>query len=154
MRSLRPTVLGLVFATFLGTSLAAGQTAAPATTSAAPEPTAADVDNAPRIAVQEAVALVQAGKAIIVDVRAQEAYRSGHIAGARPLTPGTEATRAAELAKSGKIVITYCTCKAEHSAARAVVILRRQGVTDARALLGGYLEWVKAGHPIATGDTQ
>jgi rhodanese-related sulfurtransferase len=32
-------------------------------------------------------------------------------------------------------------------------MLRRAGVTNVRALVGGYEEWVKRGDPIVKGDT-
>jgi rhodanese-related sulfurtransferase len=31
-------------------------------------------------------------------------------------------------------------------------MLKRAGVTNVRALIGGYEEWVKRGDPIVTGD--
>jgi hypothetical protein len=42
-------------------------------------------DNIPRIDAQEAIALFKAGKAVIVDVRAVEAYRQEHTKGALSL---------------------------------------------------------------------
>jgi len=148
--------LALAGAGLIATPPAAAQTSAAPMPAVAPQAavTAEAINNAPRITVKEAAALVQAGKAVILDIRQPEAYKAGHIAGSISVTPGSEAGRAADFANNGKIIITYCSCKAEHSAARAVVVLRQNGVADARALLGGYAEWVKEGKPTAVGDTQ
>jgi len=33
------------------------------------------------------------------------------------------------------------------------LILKRAGITNARALIGGYEEWVKRGDPVVRGDS-
>ena len=61
-----------------------------------------------RIAVDEARDLVQQGKAVIVDVRAPEAYQQEHIEGAI-LMPFNEIVANYDKLPKGKTLITYCT---------------------------------------------
>jgi hypothetical protein len=75
---------------------------------AAAQPSAATVESARRIGVDEALQRVATGKAIIVDVRAAEAYRENHIVGAINIPYDQLKTRAGELPKD-KYLVTYCT---------------------------------------------
>lgn len=61
----------------------------------------------PRLDVDEARALVDAGQALLVDVRGPVAYRSLHIAGALSLPVYEVAERYAEL-PAGRLPIFYC----------------------------------------------
>src|SRR6185369_162552 len=53
----------------------------------------------------------------------------------------------------GKLIVTYCACVREHTAALAVVDLAAHGVNNAAALAGGWNEWTAAGLPTKTGAT-
>jgi rhodanese-related sulfurtransferase len=84
-----------------------------------------------------------AGAIIVIDVRDADAFRAGHIPGARSV-PSEEVERAArDLAALGKPVVTYCACPSEHTSAEAAETLRRSGI-DARALVGGWNKWYDA----------
>jgi hypothetical protein len=74
-----------------------------------PVPTQNPEDKMPRINAQEAKSLVDAGKAVIIDVRGTEAYKTTHIKGALdyPLAK-IEAKDFSGLPK-GKRIIAYCT---------------------------------------------
>jgi hypothetical protein len=61
----------------------------------------------PRLDVDEASALVDAGRALLVDVRGPVAYRSLRIAGALSLPAYQMADRYAEL-PAGRLLIFYC----------------------------------------------
>ena len=63
---------------------------------------------APRISVADARKALDAGKAILVDVRGAESYKQEHAKGAISLPTGEIATRLSELPKD-KQIITYCT---------------------------------------------
>jgi len=65
-------------------------------------------DGVRRITVAEARAAVAEGKAIIVDVRSQASYDSGHIKGARWIQLDDIGSRARQLPRD-KMIITYCT---------------------------------------------
>jgi len=74
-----------------------------------PAPTQNPEDKMPRINAQEAKSLVDAGKAVIIDVRGTEAYKISHIKGALdyPLAK-IEGKDFSGLPK-GKRIIAYCT---------------------------------------------
>jgi rhodanese-related sulfurtransferase len=61
----------------------------------------------PRIGLPEARLAVEAGEAILVDVRSRATYEQGHIAGALSIPAQEVATRSAEL-PTDKQVIFYC----------------------------------------------
>lgn len=92
------------------TSAAPPADLSPRVTNAPPttQPSAATVENAPRIAVDEAAQRFASGQAVIVDVRTAEAYRENHIPGAINIPYDQLKTRAGELPKD-KYLVTYCT---------------------------------------------
>jgi rhodanese-related sulfurtransferase len=93
-----------------------------------------------RVGWSEFKPLYDAGAVVVVDVRDESSYRSGHIPGARSVPADRIEQAAAELAGLGKPVVTYCACPSEHSSAEAALALRRRQV-DARALVGGWVKW-------------
>ena len=103
-------------------------------------------DGVRRITVAEAREAVEQGKAIIVDVRSQASYDSGHIKGARWIKLDDLGSRARQLPRD-KMIITYCTCLAEQTSALAVQILKEKGLGNAAALRGGYYAWGNADYP-------
>lgn len=75
---------------------------------ALPQTTAADQAAVRRISGEEARQAVAKGEAVLVDVRAKEAYEAGHAKGAISLPGSDLSSRAGELPKD-KLIITYCT---------------------------------------------
>ena len=75
-------------------------------TSAVPQ-TEADV---PRVSVEDAVAAIHSGEAVVVDVRSAQAYQDSHIPGALsiPLAEIETNPTGVNLDKA-KWIITYCT---------------------------------------------
>ena len=61
-----------------------------------------------RVSLSDAKAALDDGMAVIVDVRAAEAYQGSHIAGAINIPLGELETRLGELDKA-QWIITYCT---------------------------------------------
>jgi rhodanese-related sulfurtransferase len=108
------------------------------------------LDKARRIKRGEAISLADAGKAVFVDVRSEETFKKGHIKGAMSIPFSQLALRLRELPPN-KMVITYCACPAEHTAALAVLGLNAHKMMNAAALVGGWDEWVGAGEPTETG---
>ena len=103
-----------------------------------------------RISREEAIKLVRENKAVYVDVRSKATYDKGHIKGAVSIPNSQLLGRIREL-PAGKLVITYCACVKEHTAAVAVVNLKNAGWQNAAALKGGWDEWKANGNPTATG---
>ncbi len=97
----------------------------------------------------ELVQALEAGRAVVLDVRPAEEFASGHIPGARN-APLERLAGLAEDLRSGVSVIAYCRgafCVLAHDAVR---ILGALGV-DALRLEDGMLEWRTHGHPIEVG---
>ncbi|MCL4837274.1 MAG: rhodanese-like domain-containing protein [Thermoanaerobaculia bacterium] len=65
-------------------------------------------DQVERVSAAEAKAAVDAGEAILVDVRHESSYRRSHAAGAIHLYPDQVVTRWKELPRE-KLIVTYCT---------------------------------------------
>lgn len=78
-----------------------------ASTGAAQPPTIYP-DGVRRITVQELQALMSRDEAFIVDVRTEDAYKTGHIKGAKLIPVGETANRVNELPKD-KLIVTYCS---------------------------------------------
>ena len=65
-------------------------------------------DQVERVSAADAKAAVDAGEALLVDVRHVASYRRSHAAGAVHLYPDQVVTRWKELPRE-KVIITYCT---------------------------------------------
>lgn len=108
-------LISFLFLITLAISLACARQAAeiaatPQTAPGQSTPTASPtpVDDAPRIALEEAKKLYDDGKAFIVDSRPEEAYKQEHIKGAVNITANTLEARIKELPKD-KTIIVYCS---------------------------------------------
>ena len=65
-------------------------------------------DGARRVTIEEMEALVKEGKAVVIDVRSQDAYNAGHIPGSKLIPSGEILNHINELPKD-KLIITYCS---------------------------------------------
>lgn len=70
---------------------------------AAPPPS----DGIRRITVPELKTLVDANEAFIVDVRSEDAYKAGHIRGAK-LIPFSDVAKHMDELPKDKLIVTYC----------------------------------------------
>lgn len=126
----------------------AAAAASPVASVAAATPAQAAADAVPRIKPEEAKKLVDEGKAVLVDVRGPDAYKSNHIKGALEVQlTRIEAGDYGNLPKN-KRIIAYCSCGAEQTSKRAAELLEKAGYTGASALLGGNQAWESAGYPV------
>jgi ArsR family transcriptional regulator len=91
---------------------------------------------------------LRAGTVIVLDVRPEEEFRSGHIAGAVSI-PLERLARELRRLPRGKEVVAYCRGPYCVLADRAVEILRAKG-RRARRFTDGFPEWRAAGLPIET----
>jgi len=65
-------------------------------------------DGVRRVTINELQALMAQNKAIVIDVRNQQAYDSGHIRSSRLIPEAEVASHSAELPKD-KLIVTYCS---------------------------------------------
>jgi rhodanese-related sulfurtransferase len=105
---------------------------------------AADI---PRVSPDELVALMDKNEAVVIDVRGSVPYELGHIKNAKWLPLGLIAQRIDELPQD-KLIVAYCTCKAEETSLEAAQLLSSQYGYRVAVLHGGYPAWKEAGHPI------
>jgi rhodanese-related sulfurtransferase len=87
---------------------------------------------------------------VLLDVRDREAFRAGHLPGARNIPRGELELRAdRELPDPTARIMTYCQLgKVSTLAAHT---LRTMGYARAVALDGGFDAWVSAGQPVTAG---
>jgi hydroxyacylglutathione hydrolase len=100
---------------------------------------------------RQAEKLVSSGEAVLVDVRDEASYVSGHVAGALHVPLPDVAAQASAFARDGRTVITYCSCPAEETSLAAAGRLIAEGFTDVLVLRGGIAAWAEAGLPINRG---
>jgi rhodanese-related sulfurtransferase len=87
------------------------------------------------------------GRVVVLDVRPEREYASGHIAGARSIPIGELEGAVARLPRSREIV-AYCRGPYCVYADDAVRLLRARGLS-ARRLDVGFPEWRREGRPVA-----
>jgi phage shock protein E len=85
-------------------------------------------------------------KPIVIDVRSSDAFRDGHIPGARSLSLDEPGDRFRELPRRATIVL-YCSCPVSEIGP-AYQFLRFSGFDDVRVLEGGFAAWVGRGYPV------
>lgn len=95
---------------------------------------------------EELLRRVRNRDAVVLDVRPQEEYAAGHIAGALSLPLAQLRRRLADL-PTNKTIVAYCRGPYCVLAAEAVRLLRQRGF-DAVRLADGYPEWRDAGLPV------
>jgi rhodanese-related sulfurtransferase len=93
---------------------------------------------------------VRSGDAVVVDLRPDEEYEAGHIAGAISIPLAELEAHLADL-PAGVEIVAYCRGPYCALAPQGVALLRRSG-RRARRLEDGFPEWRLAGLPIATGS--
>jgi glyoxylase-like metal-dependent hydrolase (beta-lactamase superfamily II)/rhodanese-related sulfurtransferase len=107
----------------------------------------------PFMSLEELMSRVKAGddELIILDVRERDAYREGHIAGARLLPRGQLELRVnQELPDPTRRILTCC--EFGRISTLAASTLRMMGFQRAVALDGGMKAWREAGYPVTPGE--
>jgi rhodanese-related sulfurtransferase len=99
------------------------------------------------VGVVEAVQLINRKDAVIVDVRAPNEFKSGHIPHARNLPVHQIKDRMKELEKL-KNKPLLLVCQSGGSSAQACGGLLRDGFAQVVALSGGMAAWQQAGMPV------
>jgi rhodanese-related sulfurtransferase len=104
-------------------------------------------DNFKRVSIAEAKAAYDAKTAVIVDVRAPEAWKSERIKDSLNSPLGTFEKDASSL-PTDKQVIFYCSCPHEQSALAAAQKAEAAGMKNFAVLVGGTQGWKDAGYPM------
>jgi rhodanese-related sulfurtransferase len=88
------------------------------------------------------------GEVVVLDVRPEQEFAAGHIAGARSIPVADISARLAELPRE-KEYVAYCRGPYCVYADEAVAVLRANGL-KAQRLTEGYPEWWLSGRPVRT----
>ena len=102
----------------------------------------------PRITIDELKVLIEQKAVVVLDVREPAAYEKGHIPGAINVDYTQVLAKAGQFAAEKRTIVAYCACANEMTAARAAVDLAANGIPGAKALKGGWDEWVSRGERI------
>lgn len=105
-----------------------------------------------RVNPEQLLALMQKGEAVAIDVRGSVPYELGHIKGAHWVPLGLLAQRVGELPED-KLIVAYCTCKAEETSLEAAMLLAQQYDRRVAVLTGGFPAWKEAGMPTEAVET-
>jgi rhodanese-related sulfurtransferase len=97
----------------------------------------------PHLSPEELSALLARKEAVAIDVRGGVPYELGHIPNAVWMPLGVLGDRAGELPED-KLLVAYCTCKAEETSLEAAVLLSKLGFSHVAVLRGGYPGWTAA----------
>jgi len=92
--------------------------------------------------------LIRQGAVVLVDVRDESSFSRAHLLGAMSMPFQEVIARADELRAAGKVVVTYCGGPIGEKGGRAARLLRERGLTNVRALSGGFAAWVARGHVV------
>jgi rhodanese-related sulfurtransferase len=106
------------------------------------------VRNVPRISIDELKVLMDLQQVVIIDVRDKDSFAKGRIPGSVNVDYTQILKQAGQFAGERRTIVTYCACANEMTAARASVDLDAKGITGAKALKGGWDEWVQRGERI------
>lgn len=106
------------------------------------------IRNVPRITIDELKVLMEQEAVVVLDVRDPGAFAKGRIPGAVNIDYTQILARGAQFAGETRTIVAYCACTNEMTAARASVDLAAKGIPGAKALKGGWDEWVARNEPI------
>jgi rhodanese-related sulfurtransferase len=106
------------------------------------------IRNVPRITIDELKALMEQNAVLVLDVRDPDSFAKGRIPGAVNVDYTQVLKQAGRFAGEKRTIVAYCACANEMTAARASVDLAATGTTGAKALKGGWDEWVQRGEKI------
>jgi len=101
-----------------------------------------------KVSPLQATQLLNQGKALILDVRSEEEFATGHVKDAKNIPLSALKERVGELEKfKARPVVTVCARGLQSN--KAAAILRKNGFEQASSLLGGMEAWQAQGLPIS-----
>lgn len=104
-----------------------------------------DIRTVPRISVDDVKTLMAKKQVVLIDVRDPMSFSQGHMPGAINVPFDFLPDHSEEWKKEKRLLVTYCACVNEGTAARAALDMNAFGIHNVKALLGGWNEWVKRG---------
>ena len=104
-----------------------------------------DIRTVPRISVDDVKALMAKKQVVLIDVRDPMSFSEGHMPGAINVPFDFLPDHAEAWKKEKRLLVTYCACVNEGTAARAALDMNAFGISNVKALLGGWNEWIKRG---------
>lgn len=100
---------------------------------------------ATEVGPHEAREAVEAGTAVILDVRSAESRSKGYVPQSLHIPRKDLPARIKELPK-GKTIIAYCSDLGCQASLKATIELRKTGI-DAKHMVGGFRFWQEKGYP-------
>ncbi|WP_426182343.1 rhodanese-like domain-containing protein [Microbacterium sp. TWP3-1-2b2] len=88
---------------------------------------------------------------VVIDVRSDEAWAQGRVAGAIHMHYGEIATRAPAEIPAGSEVVVYCWSPGCNAGAKGALEFAKLGYR-VREMIGGFEYWVREGYPVADAD--
>lgn len=88
---------------------------------------------------------------IVVDVRSEEAWAQGRVAGAVLMHYSEIATRAPQEITAGREVVVYCWSPGCNAGAKGALEFAKLGYS-VREMIGGFEYWVREGYPVEDAD--
>ena len=105
---------------------------------------------ATEVGPHETQEMVNAGKAILFDVRSQESHSKASIPGSLHI-PRRELSPKISTLPRDKVIVAYCSDIGCQASLKATIELRGAGL-DARHMVGGYKFWQEKGYPTTTSN--
>jgi rhodanese-related sulfurtransferase len=141
MAQLAKTV-AVLFVACLVQGLSSDSSAVASATAAATAKEEQAIRAVPRITIDELKVLMAQKAVVVLDVREPGSFQKGRIPGAINIDYTQVLAKAAQFAGEKRTIVAYCACANEMTAARAAVDLAASGIPGAKALKGGWDEWV------------
>ena len=92
----------------------------------------------PEVTVQDAIAHLEGGETVFVDIRDSSSFDASHVPGAVQLNERTAERFLKETPHDSKVVVY---CYHGHSSLDATAFLIGQGFKDVASMSGGFTEW-------------
>lgn len=101
------------------------------------------------ISVEEAKEMIVSQNVVVLDVRSQAEFESGHIPGAK-LVPLPELEERIDELNKDQVIIVYCRTGSRSREASEILV--QHGFENVYNMLGGVAAWMDAGFPIVSGS--
>lgn len=107
-------------------------------------------ESAKTLSAQEAVSMLNQGKAMIIDIREPVAYQKGHILHAIQASPSDFEKKEMKKYQAKQLILV---CDQGNASKKLATHLAKMGYTNPMALCGGINAWLAAGFPVVKGDS-